>query len=206
MVNWIILKIAQRCNLDCTYCYVYNRGDDSWKERPKFISEAVTKQVSLRILEQCSKYSLSEFVVELHGGEPLLLGKARMRRLLDNLIAGCAPIKLEFLLQTNGLLLDVEWLELFDQYGVHFGIGIDGPPEIADKFRIFHNGQGSTLKLLRLIARLRSETALFDQLFGGALCVVDPSQNGSEMVDWFVSQGFNKFDFLLPDATYRNLP
>ncbi len=25
-LDWVILKIAQRCNLDCTYCYVYNRG------------------------------------------------------------------------------------------------------------------------------------------------------------------------------------
>ncbi len=26
VLDWVILKIAQRCNLDCTYCYVYNRG------------------------------------------------------------------------------------------------------------------------------------------------------------------------------------
>ena len=31
---WIVLKIVQPCNLNCTYCYVYNRGNDSWKSRP----------------------------------------------------------------------------------------------------------------------------------------------------------------------------
>ena len=27
-VNLVILKVVQTCNLNCTYCYVYNRGDE----------------------------------------------------------------------------------------------------------------------------------------------------------------------------------
>jgi molybdenum cofactor biosynthesis enzyme MoaA len=40
-LDWIVLKVTQRCNLNCDYCYVYNRGDDSWRGRPAFISDAV---------------------------------------------------------------------------------------------------------------------------------------------------------------------
>src|SRR3954447_1105962 len=72
---WVVLKVAQRCNLNCTYCYVYNRGDDSWRARPKFISEDIIRQLATRIRQHCARYSCSLFTVELHGGEPLLLGK-----------------------------------------------------------------------------------------------------------------------------------
>ena len=37
-INEFIIKIASRCNLNCTYCYEYNQGDDSWKRASKFMS------------------------------------------------------------------------------------------------------------------------------------------------------------------------
>ena len=48
-LDWIVLKIAQRCNLNCTYCYVYNRGDDSWRGRPPIISVDVIEAVGRRV-------------------------------------------------------------------------------------------------------------------------------------------------------------
>ncbi len=30
-INEFIIKISSRCNLNCSYCYEYNLGDDSWK-------------------------------------------------------------------------------------------------------------------------------------------------------------------------------
>jgi uncharacterized protein len=47
---------------------------------------------------------------------------------------------------------------------------------------------------------------MFDQLLGGVLCVVDPSANGGDLVRWFVDNGFDCFEFLLPDGNYANLP
>ena len=34
-IRQVVLKVAQRCNLDCTYCYVYRSGDDGWKSQPR---------------------------------------------------------------------------------------------------------------------------------------------------------------------------
>ncbi|MEU9838708.1 hypothetical protein AB0C69_05725, partial [Actinomadura sp. NPDC048032] len=30
-----ILKIHSRCNLACDYCYVYEMGDQSWRDQPR---------------------------------------------------------------------------------------------------------------------------------------------------------------------------
>lgn len=206
VVSWIVLKVAQRCNLNCTYCYVYNRGDDTWRSRPKLLSPAVAAQLAVRIKAHAEAYGLEEFMVELHGGEALLLGKRRMREMLDILKAGCEGVNLRFIMQTNGLLLDVAWLELLDEYGVKFGISFDGPPEIADRQRVYLNGRGSTRDLLDKVAALRAATPLFDKLFSGGLCVINAETSGEEMVRWMMAQGLKSFDFLLPDASYDNLP
>ena len=39
-----IWKIASRCNLNCTYCFVYNMADQRWREQPAFMSDAVARQ------------------------------------------------------------------------------------------------------------------------------------------------------------------
>jgi len=206
-VDQVVLKVAQRCNLNCTYCYVYNRGDDSWRTRPAYVSDAVAHQLGLRIREHCDFYGDSTFTVELHGGEPLLLPVPRMQRVLDLVRAASASVRVRFILQTNGTLLSPSWLELFARNRISFGISLDGPPEIADRRRIRRNdGGGSTERVLSVVSELRSRGPLFDDLFGGCLCVVDPTCDGASLVEWFVANGFDAFDFLLPDGNRANLP
>ena len=49
--NTLIVKFASPCNLNCTYCYEYNTGDDSWKKKPKFISAENAKILNNRLRE-----------------------------------------------------------------------------------------------------------------------------------------------------------
>lgn len=205
-LDWVVFKVTQRCNLDCTYCYVYNRGDGSWKTRPKHVSDEVTDQLAARIREQCEKYALEDFTVELHGGEPLLLGKQRFGELLERLYEGVGDIRLNVVMQTNGMLLDHAWLELLAYYGVTFGLSLDGPPEIADRRRVTATGKGATAKVLQRIAELRSQSEYFEALNSGILCVLDPYADGAALVHWFADNGFRGLDFLLPDGNWDNPP
>ena len=59
--NNLVVKVASRCNLNCTYCYVYNMGDESYKKQPKFMSEEVIKNLFLRIKAHCDKHKLKGF-------------------------------------------------------------------------------------------------------------------------------------------------
>src|SRR5580704_4982314 len=95
-LDWIVLKIAQRCNLNCSYCYVYNRGDDSWRSRPAIVGDDVIRAIAGRIVEHCASHQLSRFEVEFHGGEPLLVGKDRFESITDLLTQRCAGVRLHF--------------------------------------------------------------------------------------------------------------
>ena len=44
-LNTVILKVAAPCNLNCSYCYEYNRGDESWRLKPKQILAKTAEQV-----------------------------------------------------------------------------------------------------------------------------------------------------------------
>jgi uncharacterized protein len=109
-------------------------------------------------------------------------------------------------LQTNGTLLDSDWLELFISEQIQFGVSLDGPPEMADKSRKFRNGRSTTNNVLERIQHLRAQYPTMDEVFGGVLCVINPQLDGAAVVDWFTNNGLRDFEFLLPDATYVNLP
>ena len=34
-IDTVLVKLASRCNLNCDYCYVYQMGDESWRNQPK---------------------------------------------------------------------------------------------------------------------------------------------------------------------------
>ncbi len=70
-----IWKIASRCNLNCTYCFVYNMADQRWREQPAFMSDAVARQCAVRIREHCLKHDQRHVSIIFHGGEPLLGGR-----------------------------------------------------------------------------------------------------------------------------------
>jgi uncharacterized protein len=73
-IREFILKVHNRCNLACDYCYIYEMADTSWSEQEPAMSPAVAKQAALRIREHAQRHELKTFSLVLHGGEPLLIG------------------------------------------------------------------------------------------------------------------------------------
>lgn len=77
-ISTFILKAVSRCNLNCSYCYVYNQGDDSWRNRPGIMSEETFRQTIARIKAHCQTQQQSQVALCFHGGEPCLLGPERL--------------------------------------------------------------------------------------------------------------------------------
>src|SRR6202035_5478099 len=115
-----LLKVASRCNLNCTYCYVFNMGDDAWRSQPKKMAERV-ESAAVAELGALSLAQQRPFSVVLHGGEPLLLGPERLNGLFASLRVALSP-QHGIHLQTNGVLLSERVLDICGEFDVGISI------------------------------------------------------------------------------------
>ncbi|WP_329462076.1 FxsB family cyclophane-forming radical SAM/SPASM peptide maturase [Streptomyces sp. NBC_01431] len=198
-----ILKVANRCNIDCDYCYVFNSQDQAWRTLPARMSVDVARAAARRIAEHTTKYGLRTVHVVLHGGEPLLAGPRHLEDLLRALREGIPPdTEVRFELQTNGTLLSAAWLDLFEQYEVSVGVSLDGPPAANDRHRLTHASRSSAASAVRGIELLRSRP----HLFAGLLAVVDLANDPVEVHDYLASFEPPTIDFGLPHGTHDEPP
>jgi uncharacterized protein len=203
VIDTVLIKTASRCNLDCTYCYIYNMGDDGWKKQPKRMSHSVADALieQLGVLSHAQVEPLS---VIMHGGEPLMMGLRDMGRLVSGLRKTLRTDS-GLHVQTNGVLLTDEFLDLFAAHDVGVSISFDGPVSVHDKFRVDQRGHGSHRRVKDAIGRLTAHPK-GDKLFGGVLAVIDPTSDPGEVYHALKGTGAPGFDLLYQDGNHDLLP
>ncbi len=103
------------CDLACTYCY----ENDIRTRTPR---HAYNREAVLKAIEKTD----SPFT--LFGGEPLLLPLKD----LDELLGLAFKRHGSSGMQTNGVRISPEHIEMFKKYRTHIGISLDGPVELND--------------------------------------------------------------------------
>jgi uncharacterized protein len=202
-IDTVLLKVSSRCNLDCSYCYIYHMGDESWRSLPKRLAvdvqEVIVEQLGALMCAQGEPFS-----VVLHGGEPLLLGVARLAGLFAGLrreLGSACSISI----QTNGVLISSSILDLCSEQGITLSVSLDGPPEVHDRWRIDLRGGPSHAQVIASLERLKAH-ADSARLFSGVLAVVDPATEPAEIYRYFKSLGVPSVDFLYRDGNHTVLP
>ncbi|WP_245302088.1 cyclophane-forming radical SAM/SPASM peptide maturase YhhB [Bradyrhizobium sp. LTSP885] len=202
-IDTVLLKVASRCNLNCSYCYVYNMGDVSWRSKPKLMS-ATTQIAVAAQLKSLFDSQGNPFAVVLHGGEPLMLGPQRLASLAETL-RGALPSTCSLNIQTNGVLLTSPILDVCSQFGVTVSVSLDGPALIHDKHRIDLRGKPSHAAVMAGLRALRSHPS-GQSMFSGVLAVVDPTSNPDEVYQYFKDLCAPSIDFLYRDGNWDSLP
>lgn len=203
MVDTVLIKTASRCNIDCTYCYVYNLGDDSWKENPKLMSVKTIDNI-VNTLKNIYQYQGYSFAIVLHGGEPLLLPKDRLEYLLKE-IRNHLPDYTSISIQTNGLLITNEIIELCDKYKTTLAISLDGDKIINDANRIDHKGKGTYDRIIKKINLIQNHPSS-KSVFTGLLAVINPFSNPRKVYDFFKGLNVPSVNFLMRDGNHDNYP
>lgn len=199
-------KIGSRCNLACTYCYVYSSVDDRWRRQPKLMSEKVARQTATRMRQHCEAHGKHEASVVFHGGEPLLGGVQQLEMLSLVLMETFADsdIKLQVGMQSNGLLFSPDIGALLLDRGMSIGISLDGPPDVNDLQRIDHQGQPTSARLEKRLALLTSPP--YRDIFSGFLCVINPKVDPIATTKYLLSYEPPSIDFLLPLNNHDRRP
>ncbi|GAA4207409.1 hypothetical protein GCM10022252_71020 [Streptosporangium oxazolinicum] len=200
-----ILKIHSRCDLACKYCYMYEMADSSWQTRPKQMSRETFAATASRIAQHAHRHGLANVEIILHGGEPLLAGREAIRELVTLVRSAVGPATRTAVgLQTNGTLLDLPYLRLFDELGVRVGVSLDGDETMHDRGRRRANGQGSHADVLRALGLLGSPA--FRHLFSGLLCTIDLRNDPIGAYEALLAFDPPAVDFLLPHGNWSAPP
>ncbi len=114
--------------------------------------------------EQVSKFlsplsSVSE--IYLHGGEPLLAGKQFFREFVAAVRTSSAGRDVKIGVQTNGVLIDEEWVQLFMEGGMKVGLSLDGDAAINDMHRVGLDGRSTYRQVKRGIEVLQKHAVAF---------------------------------------------
>lgn len=200
----VVLKVAERCNLACPYCYYFYQENELHKGSAAFMSEATARAIAVFLRHGVQEHRIAHLYIGLHGGEPTLLPKARFDQICTILRDALDDVTtVHFGMQTNGTLLDEEWIELIDKHRVVVGVSIDGPPHIHDAARPDHRGRGSHEAAVRGLRLLQGTAAARRVRPTGVLCVANPAHSGAEVVRHIVEDlGVRSFNLLLPREGY----
>lgn len=203
----VMVKVAERCNIACSYCYMYNGVDQSWRSRPKTLSDESLGILCDRLASYRRGHPAARMTLEIHGGEPLLLGKERTRKFLENVRRSLPPDDLFIVTQSNGILIDDEWLDMYASFDATIAISCDGPEAVHDRHRIDHRRAGTGASTARSIKKcIEFDARNGAAVFNGVLCVVDPHQDPEALLSYFFDLGVRDMDLLLPDANHFSPP
>ncbi|WP_088155220.1 radical SAM/SPASM domain-containing protein [Achromobacter xylosoxidans] len=181
----LIKPVSDLCNLRCSYCY---EGEVEQRFKSRKISPKLLERIIIDACEQADR----EIAFLWHGGEPLLAGISlfehgvRVQKLHSR-----KNLRIVNAVQTNGMLLNNEWLRFFRQENFSVGLSLDGPPELNDVARYDANGRGTANKVEDAIGRLQDEKVPF-----GIISVIGPQHvgRGDTYLRYFLGLGVSNLD------------
>ena len=141
------------CNLDCEYCFFLSKEmlypGDKFRMADELLEEYVKQLVG--------SHRTPDVTVAWQGGEPTMMGLDFFRRSVELFEIHREPWqRMNYTIQTNGVLIDERWADFFKEHDFLVGLSVDGPRELHDAYRVDPRGEGSFDRVMRGYDYLRA--------------------------------------------------
>jgi uncharacterized protein len=199
---YVIIKLVERCNLNCSYCYYYTQENAEVFSRASLMSDQTLDDIIGYVHAAATKEPIRQVIFGFHGGEPTLAKAPRVRAFCENARRRLESItKIFFVMQTNGVHVSDEWLQLMEDERMGVGISIDGTQQTHDRYRVDHKGNGSYERVCQTLRKLLPiEQAGHIRLT--ALAVMGADFTGLDFYRHLVDElGIRHLKILFPDRT-----
>lgn len=168
----LTIKPTNACNMRCKHCYHAEEGFDN---------KILELENIFRFLKMAAK-EYHNINILIHGGEPTLCGAEYIRSIFnyEKMLNEKYKVVFRNTIQTNGVLLNSEWIDLFIENKVNVGISFDGPHNDVLRER--------TEEVLNVINYCKAKG-----LRVGILCV-ESSQSINNLIQtykWFNNKGIS---------------
>lgn len=184
----VIIEVTYNCNLRCKYCYNSETG---------YKKEVLSLERFRHLLELLSQ-KYHEIKIVWHGGEPLCCGIEYFKQAMELELefTNLKSIKISNSIQTNGTLINEEWIKVFKKYGIsNVGISFDGIEH--NKYR---QCAEETLKAMELLKK--------HNIKHGCMSVV--SSDSYDLIanyNFFKERGLNmEFSYLSNEGEAADMP
>jgi uncharacterized protein len=189
-IDLVVVQPTPFCNINCRYCYLPARSDKS------VISLDTVRTLFQKVLT--SGWLGAELTIIWHAGEPLVMPVQFYRQAFE-LIESLRPagLRLRHSIQTNGLLINTEWCDLFREWEVGVGVSIDGPRKFNDANRLSRKGYSTYDKAMAGLRLLREQSVPFHVI---SVLTRESMAAPQDMLDFYVSEGITDVCFNVEES------
>jgi uncharacterized protein len=189
-IEIVVVQPTPFCNINCSYCYLPDRGDKT------VIEQSTVANLFSKVFG--SGWAAPQITVIWHAGEPLAVPVAFYREAFATIERLCPEgIAVKHSFQTNGMLINQEWCDLFIECGVEVGVSIDGPQRLHDRHRVTRAGRGTFDKTVAGIRLLHQRGIPFHTIS----VLSQPSLDAAEeMFDFFVAEKIERVCFNVDES------
>jgi uncharacterized protein len=199
-----IVKVTERCNINCTYCYMFNRGNDDYLRHSKRLSLETSLNVANALRRGVIELSAERVRIILHGGEPLMLATSELSEICQLFLDRLRDVAhVEFTLQTNAILVNEKWIDFLERFRVSVGVSLDGPESLNDAHRVDHKGKGTYAATICGLKRLQTAAAEGRISEPGLLVVINPKHDAKAILSHVRNDLAIKWvNFLMPMVSH----
>lgn len=180
----LVVQPTPFCNLDCSYCYLPDRGN--------------TRRMSLDVLDRALRWVAESglvrerFSVLWHAGEPLVVPVVWYEKATTLLHRHGSGWDVRQSFQTNATLIDDGWCRYFRRHDIDVGVSVDGPAFLHDRHRRTRQGRGTLDRALRGIRTLREHEVPFKVI---TVLTADALDYPDELFDFYREHGISWVGF-----------
>ena len=191
-ISSLLIKPASAvCNLDCEYCFYLDRAADPYSALP---ARRMTLETLERLVDTYLFYSYPQSTFAFQGGEPTLAGLPFFEKLVEfQQQHGRGGQSVANALQTNAVLIDKNWCDLFRTYHWLLGVSLDGPEEVNDLYRFNKEHHGTWKRVMQSIELLQANKVEFN-----ILCVLNAAnvEKPKEIYRFYRKLGIDNVQFI----------
>ncbi len=188
----LVLQPTPFCNIDCSYCYLPDRGD--------------TRRMDLTTVRLAASHLREDGLlgdslgIVWHAGEPMVLPPDWYEAAVSVLAAeldAVPGLRWTQALQTNATLVDERWCDFLLRHEVHLGVSIDGPAALHDRHRRTRSGAPTHERVLRGIGQLQARGVPFHAI---AVVTAQTLADPAGFFDWFEARGIHHLGCNIDEA------
>ncbi len=143
LTSVLVKPTGPDCNLNCTYCFYLEKAGLF----PETSRHRMSDEVQEEMIRQVMQQSGNAVSIAWQGGEPALMGLDFYKRAVELEMKYGHGQTVGNGLQTNGMLLNLEWADFLKKYDWLVGLSLDGPEHIHNRYRMDKTGKGTHQKV-----------------------------------------------------------